>query len=231
MTAAHEVMAPLPRSGSVRQAVSERLRSAIISGRMEAGQLYSAPQLGEMLAVSATPVREAMLDLVRERMVEVVPNKGFRVRELDEGYLDELVELRLLLEVPTMARVAAECEGAVADGVRALEPLAVAIEEAARSGDLVHFISLDTEFHSAFLALAGNASLVEAVRDFRGRSRLYGLQQLADTGLLDRTAVEHREMVQRALARDVDGMTALVRTHIAHVRGEWARGVAEPTSE
>ncbi|WP_159499686.1 GntR family transcriptional regulator [Microbacterium sp. 18062] len=231
MTIAHDAQGaiePLPRAGSVRRAVSERLRSALISGRMRAGELYSAPQLAEMLGVSATPVREAMLDLVREQMVEVVPNKGFRVRTLSDRELDELVEIRLLIEVPVMAEIARTCEGAVADGVRALEPLALDLEGAARDGDLVRFIVLDTEFHSTFLALHGNETLVGVIREFRGRSRLYGLQKLADAGALEETAAEHREMVRLALSRDGDGMTALLRQHIAHIRGEWARGEDAP---
>lgn len=213
---------PLPRLGSVRRAVSEKLRSALISGRMRPGQLYSAPHLAEMLGVSATPVREAMLDLVREQMVEVVPNKGFRVRELSDRNLDELVEIRLLLEVPIMAKVAEACEGPVADTVRDLEPLAIELEDAAREGDLVRFITLDTGFHTSFLALHGNDELVNVVRELRGRSRLYGMEQLAERGVLQDSAAEHREMVRLALDRDADGMARLVRQHIAHVRNEWA---------
>ncbi|WP_415977284.1 GntR family transcriptional regulator [Rhodococcus sp. 077-4] len=224
MTTPPEVVEPLPRARNVRRAVSERLRSALISGRMVPGKLYSAPQLAEMLGVSATPVREAMLDLVREQMVEVVPNKGFRVRDLDDRELDELVEIRLLLEAPIMAEIAATCSGDIAASVRALEPVSIELEDAARSGDLVRFITLDTEFHSSFLALHGNRTLVNVIREFRGRSRLYGLQKLADAGLLEQTAVEHRDMVRLALARDSNGMAELVRHHIAHIRGEWAAG-------
>jgi DNA-binding GntR family transcriptional regulator len=219
--------APLDRRVSVRDTVSARLRSALVAGRMVPGRLYSAPQLAEMLGVSATPVREAMLDLVREQMVEVVRNKGFRVLELDDAKLDELVEVRRLLEVPTMAAVAAACEGEIAERVRELDPLAERIERAAEDGDLEAFITHDTRFHVSFLSLHGNASLVDVVREMRGRSRLYGLERL-DRATLVATAGEHRAMVRLALDRDADGLAALVEQHIGHIRREWASAPGGP---
>lgn len=210
------------KRGNLRVEVTEALRSALITGSMVPGEVYSAPQLGELLGVSATPVREAMLDLVREGMVVVVPNKGFRVVEPTDDALDHLAEMRLLLEVPVMAEIAAACEGAAADEIRALGAVASELEETAATGDLVRFISLDTEFHTRFLAVHGNPLLVDLVRDLRGRSRLYGLERLAQRGLLQRTAAEHAEMIDLALARDAEGMRRLVALHIGHVRGEWA---------
>lgn len=207
---------------TIRTEVIEALRAALITGDLAPGVVYSAPQLGEMLGVSATPVREAMLELVRGGMVEVLPNKGFRVVELTGDVLDHIAEMRLLLEVPVMAEIAAHCEGDAAEAIAGLTGLAEQIERAAGSGDFVRFIALDTEFHTRFLAVHGNPMLVDLVRDLRGRSRLYGLEALAAQDLLLPTAREHAEMIRLALAQDADGMRALVARHIGHVRGVWA---------
>ena len=56
--------------------------------------------------MSATPVREAMLDLVKDGFVEVVRNRGFRVLEMSEADLDEISQIRMLLEVPSTVAVA-----------------------------------------------------------------------------------------------------------------------------
>lgn len=207
---------------TMRTEVMEALRAALITGDLVPGMVYSAPQLGEMLGVSATPVREAMLELVRGGMVEVLPNKGFRVVELTGDVLDHIAEMRFLLEVPVMAEIAAHCEGSAADAIKDLSGLAEEIERAARARDFVRFIALDTDFHTRFLAVHGNPTLVELVRDLRGRSRLYGLEALAAKGLLQPTAREHTEMIRLALARDAEGMRKLVAQHIGHVRGAWA---------
>lgn len=217
---------------SIREDVVEELRAALISGRMKPGEVYSAPELAEQFGVSATPVREAMLELVREDMVEVVRNKGFRVRELSETELDELVEMRLLLEVPTMGRVATAYTAAMDPTLDHLAELARKIEQAAVDRDLVEYIRLDTELHTGFLALAGNAALVRTVRDLRGRSRLYGLSRLAETGQLVTTVREHTLMIESARARDAREIERLTTLHIGRVRTVWASadGVQGATS-
>ena len=73
----------------------------MVAGELKPGEMYSAPALGERFGVSATPVREAMLDLVKDGFVEAVRNRGFRVLEMSDEDLDEVSQIRLLLEVPT----------------------------------------------------------------------------------------------------------------------------------
>lgn len=207
---------------SLRAQIAEALRALLITGRMRPGELYSAPRLAAEFGVSATPVREAMLDLVGEGMVEVVRNKGFRVTELSDQELDAMAELRILVEPPVMGMVAQACEGAVAEAVQALRPLAAQIEAAARTEDLVGYIEADTAFHLRFLALHGNQQVVDVVRDLRSRSRLFGLTPLMESGVILRQVAEHEQMVDLALQRDRAGMEALVVQHIGHVRTAWA---------
>ncbi len=84
----------------------ESIRVRIVTGEFAAGEIYSAPALAAVLGVSATPVREAMLELTADGLVEVVPNRGFRVVEPSQHDLDEIFELRLMLEVPAAERAA-----------------------------------------------------------------------------------------------------------------------------
>src|ERR1700743_1568039 len=121
---------------SLREQVTEALRAALVSGALRAGVVYSAPGLAERFGVSATPVREAMLDLVKAGLVEAVPNKGFRVTELTSRDLDEYTAIRAMLEPPMVAEVAAT---APRERIEALRPLADAIVAAAtRRGVLAY---------------------------------------------------------------------------------------------
>lgn len=213
---------PPERPASVRQRVTEELRAALISGELRPGQIYSAPQLASEFGTSATPIREAMLDLVREGMVEVVRNTGFRVTALSDKELDELAELRVLIEVPVMGSVAAACDGPLRERVEALRETARDLIAAARTGSMIEFMRLDTEFHGAFLSLHGNRQLVDQAVQLRHRSRLYGLEALAAAGRLEHVAREHERMVDVALDRDRAGMERLMREHIGRTRKEWA---------
>ena len=205
---------------SLREQVGNALRAAMISGQLRPGVVYSAPTLAATFGVSATPVREAMLDLAKEGLVEAVRNKGFRIVELSDRDLDELTELRMLIEVPTTARLAGRLDAAAVDALRSL---ASGIEAAAAAGDLIAYLEADREFHLALLGHAGNRQLVDLVAGLRSKARLYGLGRLADTGRLVDSAREHASLLNLLSAGDTRAAESLTRHHIAHVRGIWAR--------
>jgi DNA-binding GntR family transcriptional regulator len=210
---------PLPAGQSLREQVAHVLRAAIVAGQMRPGVVYSVPTLAVRFGVSATPVREAMLDLAKEGMVDSVRNKGFRVTELADDDLDEITELRALIEVPTVAQLAATISG---EEVEALRPMAQAIVESAADGDLIRYLEEDRRFHLRLLSLHGNSRLVEIVRDLRSQTRLYGLDSLVQQDRLTASAAEHHELLDALLARDTARAEAVMRRHIGHVRGIWA---------
>jgi DNA-binding GntR family transcriptional regulator len=208
------------RRSSYRERIGEALRAAVISGELASGRVYSVPALAEQFGVSATPVREAMLDLAKEGLVEPVPNKGFRVTVVSEAQLDEYTHLRELIEIPTTVALATSADPA---DVEALRPLAQAIVDAAAAADLIAYVEADMRFHLAMLALSGNRTLVETVRDLRLRSRLYGLTSLMAEGELEASAREHLAILDALLARDPEAVRRVMRLHLGHVRGEWAQ--------
>lgn len=204
---------------NLREQVAHALRAAIVAGSMRPGVIYSAPALAARVDVSATPVREALLDLSSEGLVRAVRNKGFRVTQLSEQDLDDIAALRALIEVPTVAEVAS--------GPRALEAnelrgAAREIVDAAAHADLIRYVETDRKFHLALLSLAGNQQLVDTVRMLRARSRLYGLKSMAERGALVRSAREHEDLVNLVSSGDATGAADLMRLHIAHIRSDWA---------
>ncbi len=207
---------------TLRDQVADSLRAAVVAGQMAPGEVYSAPLLADRFGVSATPVREALLDLVRDGLMEPVRNKGFRVTELDAAELDATGDVRLLLEPAAAARAAARPETERAQAVSRLREVARRIVAAAQSGDVVAHVRADREFHSGLLALAGNPVLAETVMRLRDRSRLYGLPGLARAGTLVETAREHDGLLDLVAAGDADGAAAAMRTHVSHVRAEWS---------
>ncbi|MFE2014415.1 GntR family transcriptional regulator [Streptomyces sp. NPDC059491] len=205
----------------LRDQVAHALRAALISGELRPGVVYSAPTLAEDFGISATPVREAMLDLAREGLVEPVRNKGFRVTEVDERDLDQYTEIRALIEIPTVGRVT---RVAAREDLEALRPVAEDIVRAARDHDLIGYLEADRRFHLTLLGLAGNERLVETVGDLRKRSRLYGLTALDKSGDLLPSAEEHLELLDLMLAGDAEGAEACMTRHLGHVRSLWAKG-------
>ena len=150
--------------------IRDRLRTAIVTGELTEGELVSAPTLGQALGVSATPVREAMMDLVREGLVETVKNKGFRITSMSDKDLDDLAQIRMLLEPPAIRMVAQNIpEEAFAE----LTKLADACLRAAEREDLGEYLRGDREFHALLLAYTGNPQLVDLATSLRRRCLLY----------------------------------------------------------
>jgi len=207
------------KKSSYRERVVDALRAAMIAGELRPGEVYSAPTLAARFGVSATPVREAMLDLVKEGLVDTVPNKGFRVTAVSEKQLDEYTHIRALIEIPTVVGLAGTADPV---SLEALRPAAREIVHAAVAGDLIAYVEADTRFHLGLLALAGNAHLVEVVGDLRGRSRLYGLTALVEAGRLLASAQEHLELLDALLDRDKRAVREIMTRHLGHVRGLWA---------
>jgi DNA-binding GntR family transcriptional regulator len=212
-------LAAFPRRQNLREQVAHALRAALVAGEMRPGVVYSAPVLASQFGVSPTPVREAMLDLAKEGLVEAVRNKGFRVIELTERDLDEITELRELIEVPVVGRLTGE---RYTDDLRRLRATADEIVEAAARRDTLAYIDADRRFHLELLSLAGNRHLVEVVTDLRNRARLYGVSQMAQRGALVPSAQEHQEILELLLRGDGKGAEDLMRRHLGHVRGVWS---------
>jgi DNA-binding GntR family transcriptional regulator len=207
------------RSDSLREQVTRALEAAVVAGELQPGEIYSAPMLAERFHVSATPVREAMLDLVGEGMMEAVRNRGFRVMEVSEADLDQISQIRLLIEVPIMGQVA---KLLTPEKIAELNETGQAIEAAAERGDLIDYLDCDRRFHTQLMDTVGNPRLTDLVDRMRRQARLFGLQQLADSGQLLASAREHRVMLKVLQSGDVAAAESLMTSHIGHTRGLWA---------
>ncbi|MFI0827173.1 GntR family transcriptional regulator [Streptomyces roseolus] len=215
---------PLPGDGprtvrrhSVRGQILDALRTALVAGELRPGEVYSAPVLGERFGVSATPVREAMQRLAVEGAVEVVPNRGFRVVVRTARELAELAEVRALIEVPVMLRLARTVPAA---RWAALRPFAEATGAAAARGDRAHYAETDRAFHREVLALAGNEQLLAIADDLHRRSQwpLLSAPVLRHADLVA-DAAEHSALLDALVAQDLPVVESLVREHFTGANG------------
>lgn len=204
---------------SLREQVEGQLASRIVSGEIPPGQVLTVPTLAGDFGVSATPVREAMLNLARRGFLHPIRNRGFEVTEVSADELRELSEVRMLLEAPPMRQVAGTLDDAT---VTELRQTADRIVSAARAAKFDEYLASDTEFHLRILEATGNRKLVETVRELRQQTRLVGLVRLAETDALISTSLEHAELVDLLVAGRGEDAEALMRQHIRHVGGVWS---------
>lgn len=211
--------APLAPTESLREQIENQLSARIVAGEIPPGQVLTVPRLASDFGVSATPVREAMLTLTRRGFLAPIRNRGFAVTEVSRDELNELCEVRMLLEAPPMRHIAGRLDEAVAAELRML---AERIVEAGRAGLFAEFLAADTAFHLRVLEVSGNRTLLGVVRELRQQTRLVGLAHLVESDALMPTALEHAELVDLLVDGDGEGAEALMRRHIGHVGGVWS---------
>jgi DNA-binding GntR family transcriptional regulator len=211
----------MPGTDTIRARVERALGARIAAGLVPAGTLISVPALADEFRVSATPVREAVLELQRRGFVEPSRNRGFVVTPVEAAHAQHVAAVRELLEPPTMRSIAA-----LRPDLAAARAAAARIAASASSGDLEAYLEEDRRFHVDLTALAGNPMLTAMVDDLRRRTRLPGLAALVGSRELAASAAEHDALLDAIEGGDEDAAEAVMRHHIGHTTGWWA-GVPE----
>jgi DNA-binding GntR family transcriptional regulator len=220
-------MLPVPsltlpdQAPSLTDAVVEAVRTGVQQRQLVPGEVYSVYQLAELLGVSRSPVREALLRLAEVGLVEIARNRGFRVVLPTAHDVAEIFEIRLALE-PAAARRAAERGCPDAAGVLAT------MADAAAYDDEPAFWAADRALHRAILVAAGNRRAAEVVEQLRATTALLGPPTTATGRSLAEIHAEHRPIVDAVLAGDAAAAEDAMREHLEHTRdlltrGEWSR--------
>jgi DNA-binding GntR family transcriptional regulator len=142
--------------------------------------------------------------------------------------MDDIVQLRLLIEPPVVSDVTPLIPEEDFDRLRRL---AQDIVVGAEQGNLQQYTDADTTFHLALLSYSNNARIVDLVSDLRRQTRLVGLADLAERGELAESAREHLRIVDVIQSRDSQAVERLLDAHIRQVRTTWASPRAQPEPE
>ncbi len=219
-------MTALVRPESLAQQAYQSIRRAIRDGKIARDQFFSETTFAQMLGVSRTPVREAIMDLYREGVVEIIAKRGFRLINLDQAAVEEIRLLRGSLECLIVSQL---CKTITKEQVTELRHL-LATENLATQD----IFSVDEAFHMRMAEMAG---LHHTKRVLLGlRVKMYLIARGASiAGLRNKQVVEeHAALLDRLAARDCEGALAVITKHIElsidafEAAGERRAATAEP---
>lgn len=205
----------LTRPKSLKELVVEELRQRIIDGRMRLGAGLSENALAAELGISKTPVREALLQLKLEGLVEVQPQRGTYVFRLAADQVVMISELREILEIAAVeASIARNYDALVERMSRILDAMRGAYE----ADDIVAYRRLDGEYHDALIECSGNPYIVSAYSQIGFRIQALR-SRLSNEAQLNRLSFkDHRDMLKLVKARDVVALQSLMRNHIQQTK-------------
>ena len=201
----------IARPKSLTELVVENLRARIIDGRLRLGEALSENALAAELGISKTPVREALLQLKLEGLVDVLPQRGTYVFRLAGDQVVKISELREILEV---AAAAAAIKRNHAVLVARMTEILRSMRKAYDAGDNVGYRTLDGAFHQATIDLCGNAYISDAYGPIGFRIQALR-SRLADEAALNELSFrDHCEMLKLIKAGEVAALQKLIRAHI-----------------
>ncbi|MFJ5836679.1 GntR family transcriptional regulator [Streptomyces shenzhenensis] len=219
----------MPGNGAVtrstlRQQIADALRDEVLAGRLQPGREFTVKEIAEQYGVSATPVREALVDLSAQGILEADQHRGFRVPEYSLTDYRGMVEARSLV-TDGMFQALAEGHGAFQDPAdprtaAALTTVRRRGEEAQRAagaGELTVLIGYDLRFWRELSALFGNPYLADFLHRLRLLSWVCAVQHLRRLpdlrGLL---WSGHTELVDALARRDATAARAVVTAYDTH---------------
>ena len=213
---AAEAPAPIARR-SLHDQVVGRVRDLITDGTLEPGSRIKEGQLGAQLGVSRTPLREALKFLASEGLVELVAARGAIVRRFTARDVRDMLDVLAVLEA-FAARLA--CARASDGDIAEVRRLHDRMVERYAVRDRLEYFKLNQQIHSAFLRLAGNATLEESHASIQSRMKRIRYIGNEEPRKWAAALAEHEEMIRALEARDGEALAAIVTRHLENT---WAR--------
>ena len=190
---------------------ADALRERILHGAYPEGEPLRQDAIAEELGVSRIPVREALRQLEAEGLVTFNPHRGAVVSTLSLREIEELFELRTLIELDLFRRAIPRIENE--DVTRAKEILD-AYETALRNGDVAAWGEMNWQFHSTLFAPADRPFTLSVAQKLHHQCDRYLRMQLALTHGELRANEEHRAILSAVRKRDARRASDLLRDHI-----------------
>jgi Transcriptional regulators len=201
---------PIARK-TLHDEVVERLRDLIIEGRLAPGTRINEVQVGAMLGVSRTPLREAIKTLAREGLVENVPSRGAVVRRFSERDVAQILEVLKALE-QLAARLA--CQNADDKTIAEIADMHRRMMNLYKRRQRLEYFKLNQAIHSAIVKASGNEALVEMHGLLQARIRRVRYLGHETPGQWADAVAEHEEMIAALTKRDGEALAEVMGRHL-----------------
>jgi len=197
----------------LHEEATDRLRDLIIQGRLAPGVRLNERLLTAQLGVSRTPLREAFKVLATEGLVELLPNRGAIVSEIDPVRLAQTLAVMGALEALAGEFACVNASDGQINEIRSLHQEMIANHA---RGDLAGYFKFNQAIHLKIVKYSGNTVLYNTYRQLNANVRRARYMANLSPERWDAAVREHGEILEALAAREVDRIKALLSDHLAH---------------
>ena len=214
MTTEDQMKSPL-KHRTLSAAIVDQLRQAILDGTYPAGSQLRQDALGDTYGVSRIPVREALFQLEAEGLVRIVPQKGAIVSELSLDEINDVFDLRRIMEPRLLAQSAPHF---AAGDFAGLDDIHKRFEKAIKARNVAEWGRLNADFHMAMYVHARQPRTKAIVVALLQTSDRYTRLQLSNTKAMGPAEKEHAHLIALCRAKQIEEACRFLEQHIEAVR-------------
>ena len=208
----------IKRPKSLTEIATDQIREEIVSGELALGEMLSESGLAGSLGISKTPVREALVRLANEGLVNIVPQKGSFVFTVTGKELADMCTVRTALEFTALKVSFQNAPGELAAGLGAITS---DMAEALDNGDIAAYLKLDTRFHREFFDHSDNDYLVGAYRIIYAKMAALRIRLGTAPSHVEKSYREHVQIAE-AIAHDrLQQALEILEGHISQHAGSY----------
>lgn len=203
----------------------ENLRGLIHRGELMPNERLVEADLSERLGVSRAVIRTALVRLGQDGFVELVPNRGARVRMVTDAEASEILQARAVLEGLAARQAALKATGREIGGIR---KILAGMNDRMDEGDLLGYSAGNAKLHAAIIAASRHETAARLITDLRAQMVRFQYRTIYAPGRPPESYAEHEAIVEAIAARDADAAESAMRHHLRHVESLLSRSRVGP---
>lgn len=202
--------------GTLKNITYENIKELLDSGQIHPDEIYSANHFAEMLGVSRTPAREALLQLEAEGFLVAFKSRGFKIKEFTHKEISDFFEARKIIELHTVSKLVIEL---TKQDLKQLEDILKLMSRKAAENNAADFLEADKKFHMELIRHHGNLFLVRIAENIRSFISIFGQKAVSRKGRFEEVLHEHQLILDALVDRDQTKALEAINAHLDTTEG------------
>ncbi len=204
-------LSKLEQPGTLQNLAYERIKTLLINGQLEFDEVYSANHFAEILGVSRTPIREALLQLTSEGFFVSLRGRGFKIKEFSEKEIQDFFEARKMIEAYVIEQLVDEVS---AEDLKPLDDSLAQMINGHKKTETYSFLEADKSFHMNLIRRYQNSLLESIMGNIRDFISILGQKALASPGRVQEVIREHQHILEALHQKDRIKAVQAIQYHL-----------------